>query len=103
MRGFLPSSLNDHTRAARGTGFDLEWDLKNLLEQFPLIDSGGRADAQAFAPVQQNNLIGEFRRQAQIVGDLNHRVTMLISQAAQAAKQVDLRPDIQMQRGFVQQ
>ena len=103
MRGFLPSSLNDHTRAARRTGFDLEWDLENLLEQLPLIDNGGRADPQAFAPVQQNNLIGEFRRQTQIVGDLNHSVTMLISQTAQAAKEVDLRPDIQMQRGFVQQ
>jgi hypothetical protein len=103
MRGFLPSSLNDHARAARGTGFDLEWDLENLLEQFPLIDSGGRAHAQAFAPMQQDDLIGEFRRQTQIVGDLNHSVTMLISQAAQAAKEVDLRPDIQMQRGFVQQ
>jgi hypothetical protein len=103
MRGFLPSSLNDHTRAARGTGFDLEWDLENLLEQSPLIDGGGRAHTQAFAPMQQDDLIGEFRRQTQIVGDLNHRVTMLICQTAQAAKEVDLRPDIQMQRGFVQQ
>jgi hypothetical protein len=103
MRGFLPSSLNDHARAARGTGFDLEWDLENLFEQFPLIDSGGRAHAQAFAPMQQDDLIGEFRRQTQIVGDLNHGVTMLIGQAAQAAKEVDLRPNIEMQRGFVQQ
>ena len=82
MHGFLPSSLNDHARAARGTGFDLERDLENLLEQFPLIDGGGRAHTQAFAPMQQDDLIGEFRRQTQIVGDLNHGVTMLICQTA---------------------
>jgi hypothetical protein len=67
-----------------------------LFEELPLINSGRRSDAQALAPVQQNNLIGKFRRQTQIVGDLNDGIAMLVRKTAKAAEQFDLGSDIEM-------
>ncbi len=93
--------MNDDARPACGPGFDFERDLEHLFEQFALIHGSRRAYPKAFAPVQQNDLIGEFRRQAQIVSDLNDGVTMLVGQVAETAKQVDLRPDVEMQCGFI--
>jgi hypothetical protein len=103
LRAFFSSALDDHAGTARRAGFDFDRHLENLFQEFPLIDSGRRTYAQAFAAVQQDDLIGEFRREAEIVRDLNHSVTVFVGEAAQAAKEVDLRTDIKMQRGLVQQ
>ena len=98
----LSPSADDYAGAALGSSLDFEGDLEHLFEQFPLIDSGGRAHAQAFAAVQQNNLIGEFGRESQIVSDFDDGVAMLIGQLAQAAEEIDLGSNVEMERGFVE-
>ena len=60
---FFSSTLEDDARTAFGTGFDFERNLENLLEQFPLVDGSRRADAEAFAAVQENDLVRELRSQ----------------------------------------
>ena len=54
---------NRHARAPGGAQFHGEGRLKNLFEQFPLINAGGRPDAQAAAALHQHDLIRVFRRE----------------------------------------
>ena len=77
--------------------------LENLFEQFALVDAGGRADAQALAFLQQHDLVGVLAGEIQLVGDDDDGVAILGGQAAQRLQQVDLRADVEMQRGFIEQ
>ncbi len=60
-------------------------------------------DAQAFAFVQQHDLIGKFRGQAEFVRHDDDGVAILCGQAAELREELDLRADVQMQRGLVEQ
>lgn len=96
-------ALNEDPGTAVRIGLDLERNLENLLEQVALVDRRGRADAQAFAAMQQYDLIREFRSEIEIVSDFDDGITMLVSQMPKAAQQVDLRANIKMERGFIEQ
>ena len=109
--GLLPQSAracgafhsDGYTRPPLGADFHLERGLENLLEQFAVVHLGGRANPQAFAAMQQHRLVGEFRRQVQLVRNHHYGVPILFRQLAQPLQEANLSADIEVQSGLVQQ
>ncbi len=78
-------------------------DLKNLFEQFALIDDPRRTHAQTTAALHQKDLVGIFGGEIQLVGDDDHGVTVLRGQAAKSIEEANLGGDVEMQRGLIEQ
>jgi hypothetical protein len=100
---FLPPSLNSDPGTTRGADVDLQRRLEDLLEQLLLVHLGRRPDPQTLAAVQQDDLVGEFRRQTQFVRHHDHGVAILFRQAPQPRHEIDLGADIEMQCGLIEQ
>ena len=94
--------MNEDARTAILARFNFHRHLENLFEKFALVYGCGRSHAKALAAMQQNDLVGEFSRQTKIVGHLDYGIPVLVGQVSQAAEQIDLCPDVQMQRRFIQ-
>jgi hypothetical protein len=82
---------------------DGERSLKNLFEQIALVHGGRGADAEAFALVQQDNLAREFAGEVELVGDDDHGIAIFRGEAAESDEQVDLRADVQVESGLVEE
>jgi hypothetical protein len=92
-----------YARPARGSRFDVERRLKNLFEQLSVIYGSGRADAQALAAVQEDDLVGEFGGQSQLMRNDDYGVTIGFGEMAEALEQLDLRADVEMQCRLIEQ
>ena len=77
--------------------------LKNLFEQFALIDERGRTNAQAAAALHQEDLVGIFGSEIQLVGDNDDGVAVLRRESAKGIEEANLRGDVEMQCGFIKQ
>ena len=97
------SRQNAHVRPARRAQFHRELCLENLFEQIALVHARRRANAQAFAPLQEDNLVRVLADQIEFVRDDHYGVTIFNSKPPQRFKQIHLRPDIQMQCRLIQQ
>jgi hypothetical protein len=47
-----------------------------LLEEFALVDDGWRAYAEALAVVEEDNLVGVFGGEVELVGNHDYRVAI---------------------------
>src|SRR5580704_10311603 len=92
-----------HTRSARRAELYGERRLKNLFEQFALEDARGRPNAKTFALLKKCDLIGVLAGEIQFVGDDDNRVAVGGREPPQRLKQIDLRADIEVQGGLIQQ
>jgi len=77
--------------------------LENLFEQFALIDGGRGAHAQATAAVHQEDLVGIFGGEIQFMGYHDYGVPVVRTKAAKGVQEADLRGDVEVQRGLVEQ
>src|SRR5690242_1565636 len=94
---------NRDARPPMATHLHAKRNLENLFEKFALVDSGGRANAQAAAALHQENLIRIFGGEIQFVGDDNHGVAITRGKAAQRVEKSDLGGDVEMQGRLVEQ
>ena len=94
---------NVHARPAARTLLDGERGLKNLFEQIALKNAGRWADAQALAFLQQDDLVGIFAGEVEFVGDYDDGVAIFRGEAAEGDQQIDLRADIEMKGGLVEE
>jgi len=97
----LRSRQKIHARAAGRAGLHGELCLENLFEQIALVDISRRANAQAFAALQQNDLVSVFASEIQFVGDDDDGVAIFRGEAAKSLEKVDLCADVEMQGGLV--
>ena len=67
IRWCLPAAPDLDARASFGADFNIERRFEHLLEQFALIDLCGGSNAKTFAAMQQHDLVGNLRSQAQLV------------------------------------
>jgi len=77
--------------------------LENLLEQFALIDGGRGANAQATAAVHQEDLVGVFGGEIQFMGYHDYGVVVVRTKAAKSVQEADLRSNVEVQGGLVEQ
>src|SRR2546429_7171577 len=68
-----------------------------------LIDGGRRANAQATAAVHQKDLVGIFGGEIQFVGYHDYGVAAVRTKAAKGIQEADLRGDVEVQGGLVEQ
>src|SRR5262249_49035743 len=99
----LRSRQEAHPRTAGRAGLHGELCLENLFEQIALVDTRRRADAQALPPLQQHHLIGVFPGEVEFVRDNYDGVAIFRSEAAERLQEIDLRADVEMQCGFVEE
>src|SRR5580704_3826200 len=92
-----------HTWTARRAKLHGKRRLKNLFEQFALEDACGRSNAKTFALLKKCDLVGVLPGEIQLMGHDDNRIAVGGSQPAQRFEQIDLRTDIKMQRGLIQQ
>ena len=77
--------------------------LENLFEQFALIDGGRRANAQATAALHQEDLVGILGGEIQFMGYHNYGVAVVRRKATKSIEEANLRGDVEVQRGLVEQ
>src|SRR2546423_6002027 len=99
----LSSRQNGDARPPGGAKRHRERRLENLFEQFALINAGGGADTQTSAALHQDDLIGILRREVQFVRHDNDSVAVLRGEPPKSIQQADLRSDIQVERGLIEQ
>src|ERR1700682_2919424 len=85
------------------TEFDRERRLENLFEQFALVNACRGADAQTPAALHQDDLIGILRREVQFVRYDHDGVAILRREPPESIQQADLRGDIQVESGLIEQ
>src|SRR5579863_4917230 len=98
----LSCRQNVYARPATRTLLNGERGLENLFEQIALENAGWGSDAQALAFLQQDDLVGVFAGEVELVGDDDDGVAILGGKAAKGDEQIDLRADVQVQGGLVQ-
>ena len=106
LRLFEQTSTYSKKRDARPAGrghLHAQRRLKHVFEQIALKNGGGRSDAQTFSFLQQHHLIGVFSREIQFVRDHQNGVAIFRRQSAQRFQKIDLRADVEVKRGLVQQ
>src|SRR6266478_6340644 len=103
VRPTLCSRQNGDAWPPGGTKFHRERRLENLFEQFALINVRGRTDAQATAALHQDDLIGILRGEIQFVRHDHDGVAIFACEAAESVEQADLRSDIQVEGGLIEQ
>src|SRR5271163_23678 len=99
---YLFCSRHIHTRTARRAEFHGECCLKNLFEQFALKNGCGWSNAKTFALLKKSDLVGVLAGEIQLVRDDDNRVPVGRRKPSQGFEQIDLRADIEMQRGLIQ-
>ena len=77
--------------------------LKNLFEQFALEDRGGRSNAKTFAFLEKRDLIGVLAGEIQFVSDDNDSVAIGVGETAKRFEEVNLRADIEVEGGLVEE
>ena len=103
IRWFLPAAPDLDARASFGTDFNLERSFEDLLEEFALVDRRRRTNAKTFAAMQEHNLVGKFRRKPELMRHDDNGVTIIRCKAPQAGEKLNLRADIEVQRGLIEQ
>ena len=76
--------------------------MKNLFEQFALEDACGRSNAKTFALLKKRHLVGVLAREIQFVSDDDDRVAVGGRKPPQRLQKINLRADIEVQRGLIQ-
>ena len=99
----LGSGQNGDPWPPRGTEFHGERRLENLFEQFALINARGGTNAQTPAALHQDNLIGILRREVQFVRHHNDGIAVFRGEPPKSIQQADLRCDIEMESGLIEQ
>src|SRR5579859_6428317 len=99
----LSCRQNVYARPATRTLINGERGLENLFEQIALENAGWGSDAQALAFLQQDDLVGVFAGEVEFVGNDNDGIAILGGQTAKGDQQIDLRADVQVQRGFIEE
>ncbi len=99
----LRSRQDRDARPPVGTHFYAERRLENLFEQFALIDASRRTDAQAAAALHQNHLVRVFGGEIQLVSDDDDGVAVFRGEAAKSIEEADLRGNVEMQSGFIEE
>src|SRR6266566_3597848 len=99
----LCSRQNGDPWPPRGTEFHGERRLENLFEQFALINVCRGTNAQTSAALHQHNLIGILRREVQFVRHDHDGVAVLRGKPPESIQQADLRGDIQVESGLIEQ
>ena len=99
----LSFSQQGHARPARNRHFHSQRRLKDLLKQFPLVNAGGRTDAQALPFLQKHDLVSVFADEIEFVGYDNHGVAIYRHQVAQGIEQIDLGSDVEMEGRFIEE
>lgn len=74
-----------------------------MFEEFALVDSGWRADAEAFAVVEEDDLVGVFGGEVELVGDYDDRVAIHGGELPQGFEEAHLGADIEVEGGFIEQ
>ena len=99
----LRSRQNGDPWPPGGTEFHGERGLENLFEQFALINARGGTNAQTSAALHQHNLIGILRSEVQFVRYDHDGVAILRREPPESIQQADLRGDIQVESGLIEQ
>src|SRR6266403_1803020 len=99
----LRSRQNGDSWPPGGTEFHGERGLENLFEQFALINARGGTNAQTSAALHQHNLIGILRGEVQFVRHDDDGIAVLRREPPESIQQADLRGDIQVESGLIEQ
>ena len=77
--------------------------MKDLFEQFALVNDRGRTNPKTLPFLQEHDLVGISTGKIQFVRDDDYRVAILGGESAQIHKEIDLRTNVEMQSGFIEQ
>jgi hypothetical protein len=74
-----------------------------LFEQFALEDARRRPNAKTLAFLKESNLVGVLASEIEFVGHDDNGVTIRRGKPPQRLQQINLRTNIEMQRGFIEE
>src|ERR1700694_5743424 len=93
----LASRKDANMRTPGHGNFHRKLGLKNLFQQFALIDICGRTDSEAFAALEEHDLVRIFARKIEFMSDDHDGARVARRETPQSFQQIDLCANVQMQ------